>query len=308
MKMGSTRGHRGGEPLGRLQRLHSCRGAAHPKRLRGTAIVKPTVDRFALEEMSKAGIIGIRLPFIGLPALPDITTFEYRALFCRLADLGWHVHPHVDGDDLPKILPTLEASGVKIVVDHLGRPNPRDGIASEGFKALLRSVDKGRTWVKASGGYRLGPASVASSSAKARPYLSVAVEIELHGSFTENLGAGRRVGAHSLSQSIVARYGNWPSWPTNGQSLAHTKRSGAGGAQKLARVQPAGPAGMPCLRRQQRALVRDHRRFAAPCGISTASLRWRRLPQAADGTRVQSQICSEKIISLNTFGCASRAY
>jgi predicted TIM-barrel fold metal-dependent hydrolase len=134
---------------------------AHPKRLRGTAIVKPTVDRFALEAMSKAGIIGIRLPFIGLPALPDITTFEYRALFRRLADLGWHVHPHVDGDDLPKILPTLETSGVKIVVDHLGRPNPRDGVNSDGFKALLRSIDKGRTWVKASGGYRLGPASVA---------------------------------------------------------------------------------------------------------------------------------------------------
>ncbi|MGB7890253.1 MAG: amidohydrolase family protein, partial [Xanthobacteraceae bacterium] len=215
---------------------------AHPKRLRGTAIVKPTVDRFALEEMSRAGIIGIRLPFIGLPALPDITTFEYRALFCRLADLGWHVHPRVDGDDLPKILPTLETSGVKIVVDHLGRPNPRDGINSNGFKASLRSIDKGRTWVKASGGYRLGPASVASSSAKARPYLSVAVEIELHGSFTENLGAGRRVGTHSLSQSIVARYGNWPSWPTNGQSLAHTKRSGAGGAQKLARVSHRGRA------------------------------------------------------------------
>lgn len=41
--------------------------------------------------------------------------------------------------------------------DHLGRPDPRTGINSEGFKALLRSIDKGRTWVKVSGGYRLGP-------------------------------------------------------------------------------------------------------------------------------------------------------
>jgi predicted TIM-barrel fold metal-dependent hydrolase len=133
---------------------------AHPKRLRATAIVKPTIDRFALEAMSKAGFIGIRLPFIGLPQLPDITTFEYRALFRRLADLDWHVHPHVDGDDLPKILPTLEASGVKIVVDHLGRPNPKTGIESEGFKALQRSIEKGRTWVKVSGGYRLGSSSM----------------------------------------------------------------------------------------------------------------------------------------------------
>ena len=130
---------------------------AHPTRLRGTAIVKPTVDRFALEAMSRDGMVGVRLPFIGLPELPDITTSDYRALFRRLADLDWHVHPHVEGENLPKILPTLEASGVKIVVDHLGRPDPRTGIDSEGFKALLRSIDKGRTWVKVSGGYRLGP-------------------------------------------------------------------------------------------------------------------------------------------------------
>jgi predicted TIM-barrel fold metal-dependent hydrolase len=141
---------------------------AHPKRLRATAIVKPTIDRFALEAMSKAGFIGIRLPFIGLPQLPDVTTFEYRALFRRLADLNWHVHPHVNGDDLPKVLPTLEASGVNIVVDHLGRPNEKTGIESEGFKVLLRSIEKGRTWVKMSGGYRLGPSSMETGRALLR--------------------------------------------------------------------------------------------------------------------------------------------
>ncbi|MBM3527205.1 MAG: hydrolase [Alphaproteobacteria bacterium] len=133
---------------------------AHPRRLRGTVILKPTVERYALEAMARDGVCGVRLPFIGLPKLPDIATFEYRAFFRRLADLGWHVHPHVDGDDLRKILPTLEASGVKIVVDHLGRPDPKTGIASDGFKALLRSIDKGRTWVKVSAGYRLGPQAV----------------------------------------------------------------------------------------------------------------------------------------------------
>ena len=132
---------------------------AHPKRLRATAIFRRPMERFELETMGREGFCGIRLPFIGLAQLPDITTFEYRALFRRLADLDWHVHPHVEGNDLPKILPTLEASGVRIVVDHLGRPEPKAGINSEGFKRLLQSIDKGRTWVKLSGGYRLGPQS-----------------------------------------------------------------------------------------------------------------------------------------------------
>ena len=144
-----ARGRRLSEQLAALR--------AHPKRLRGTAIFRRPMERFELEAMGRDGFVGVRLPFIGLPALPDITTFDYRSLFRRLADLDWHVHPHVRGEDLPKILPTLQASGVKIVVDHLGRPDPKSGINSEGFKALLRSIDKGRTWVKLSGGYRLGP-------------------------------------------------------------------------------------------------------------------------------------------------------
>jgi hypothetical protein len=46
-------------------------------------------------------------------------------LFRRLADLDRHVHPHVEGEDLPKIRATLETSGVKTAVDHLGRPDPK---------------------------------------------------------------------------------------------------------------------------------------------------------------------------------------
>jgi len=131
---------------------------AHP-RLRGTVILKPTVERYILEAMSKDGVVGVRLPFISLAELPDITSFDYRRFLRRLADLDWHVHLHVEGEKLPQLLGALEASGVKLVIDHLGRPDPRTGINSEGFKALLRSIDKGRTWVKMSAGYRLGPAA-----------------------------------------------------------------------------------------------------------------------------------------------------
>ena len=113
---------------------------AHRKRLRGTAIFRRPMERYELEAMGRDGFVGIRLPFIGLPQLPDITTFDYRVLFRRLADLDWHVHPHVNGDDLPKILPTLEASGVKIVVDHLGRPDPKSGITKASRRCCARST------------------------------------------------------------------------------------------------------------------------------------------------------------------------
>jgi predicted TIM-barrel fold metal-dependent hydrolase len=129
------------------------------RRLRGTVILKPTVERYTLEAMNRDGVVGVRLPFIGLNEPPDLTTFDYRRFLRRLADLDWHVHLHVEGERLPSLIDAIEASGVKLVIDHLGRPEPRAGINSEGFTAMLRSIERGRTWVKLSAGYRLGPAA-----------------------------------------------------------------------------------------------------------------------------------------------------
>jgi len=127
-------------------------------RWRGTVILDPEkTDRYQLEQMARDGIVGVRLPFISLQALPDLDSWAYRKFLYRLAELDWHVHLHLDGPRIPQVLPLLERSGVKVVIDHIGRPDPVEGIHSEGFKAMVRSVEKGRTWVKLSGAYRLGP-------------------------------------------------------------------------------------------------------------------------------------------------------
>jgi predicted TIM-barrel fold metal-dependent hydrolase len=91
-----------------------------------------------------------------MATLPDLTTWGYRKLLQRLVDLDWHVHLHLDGPRLPQVLPLLEQSRVKIVIDHIGRPDPQTGIDSDGFKAMVRAVEGGRTWVKLSAAYRLG--------------------------------------------------------------------------------------------------------------------------------------------------------
>jgi predicted TIM-barrel fold metal-dependent hydrolase len=125
-------------------------------RLRGTVIVLPSVERYILEMMKKDGIVGVRLPFIGLASTPDLTSFEYRRLLKRIADLDWHVHVHVEGERLPEVMPLLLASGVKIVIDHLGRVARRDCPDGAGFRAMVSAVATGRTWIKASGPHRLG--------------------------------------------------------------------------------------------------------------------------------------------------------
>ena len=129
----------------------------YPRRLRGTIIAQPSIERLVLDQMKRDGIVGVRLPFINLRELPDLDSWDYRKFLRRIADLDWHVHLHVEGPRLPQLLPLLERSGVKIVLDHIGRPDPVEGVDSEGFKAMVRSVELGRTWVKLSAAYRLGP-------------------------------------------------------------------------------------------------------------------------------------------------------
>ena len=125
-------------------------------RLRGTVILTPSVERYILEMMARDGIVGVRLPYVNLAELPDLTAFEYQRLFRRVADLGWHVHLHLDGPRLPQVLPALERAGVRLVIDHFGRPDPKLGVNCPGFKLMLRALENGHTWVKVSAGYRLG--------------------------------------------------------------------------------------------------------------------------------------------------------
>lgn len=125
------------------------------RRLRGTAIVPPTTDRYILDQMRDDGIVGIRLQLARSDGLADFRSDEYRLLFRRARDLGWHVHVAIEGQNLPPVLDALLESGVDIVIDHFGHPDPAAPLDCVGFRAMLAAVDKGHTWVKMSGGFRL---------------------------------------------------------------------------------------------------------------------------------------------------------
>lgn len=133
------------------------------KRLRSTAIVRPTISRRELEAMNDDGFVGIRLQWRNVTDPPDLTGDDYRILLRRIADLGWHVHLNDLGPRLAPTIEILENAGVKLVLDHFGRPDPATGIACPGFQAVLRSLEKGKCWVKLSAGFRLADESAAKT-------------------------------------------------------------------------------------------------------------------------------------------------
>ena len=125
-------------------------------RLRGTVNLDPAqTEMYQMERMAADGVVGVRLQLARRKELPDLTDDAHRLLFRRIRDLNWHVHLAMEAHWIAQVLPALEASGVRVVFDHFGHPDPDKGLECEGFNALLRSIDKGRTWVKLSAAYRL---------------------------------------------------------------------------------------------------------------------------------------------------------
>jgi len=126
---------------------------AHPQRLRGIAVVEPGIGAAALDALGTAGVVGIRLNLIGRE-LCDLRATSWRALIEAVAQRGWQVEVHRQAADLPRLIPALLEAGVKVVVDHFGRPDPALGVDDPGFRYLLSLGGSGRVWVKLSGAYR----------------------------------------------------------------------------------------------------------------------------------------------------------
>lgn len=126
-----------------------------PDQLRGVVVVEPGVNRALLNDMDRLGVVGVRLNLMG-KALPDFRNSAWRAFFSDIADRDWHVELHREVKDLPGLIHQLTPFGLKLVIDHFGRPDANSGVDQPGFCELLELGSKGSIWMKVSGIYRLG--------------------------------------------------------------------------------------------------------------------------------------------------------
>jgi predicted TIM-barrel fold metal-dependent hydrolase len=120
-------------------------------RFKGIAVVENDVSVAELARLKSRGIIGIAFnaPFHGAD--------YYRGtadLVQKLVDLDLLLQLQVEGDQLTSLLPLIEASPVRLLVDHCGRPIVQAGLGQPGFQALLALGRAGRAAVKLSGWYK----------------------------------------------------------------------------------------------------------------------------------------------------------
>lgn len=107
---------------------------------RGVAVVDPTIGDEALQALHDGGIRGIRFNFLKR-LVDDAPKDKFLDVAGRLP-AGWHVVVYFEADILAELRPFLDAIPVPLVIDHMGRPDVRqgpDGVDMQAFRALLDS-------------------------------------------------------------------------------------------------------------------------------------------------------------------------
>lgn len=122
-------------------------------RLKGIALVSPDCTEREIAELSGKGVVGCRINVFtqGLTPLLDPRAPKFLE---RLREAGWFVQIQCEHDQLSEAAPILRKAGVRIMVDHFGRPDIRRGLQQPGFQALLELGKTGNAVVKLSGAFR----------------------------------------------------------------------------------------------------------------------------------------------------------
>jgi predicted TIM-barrel fold metal-dependent hydrolase len=122
-----------------------ARGAG---RYKGIAVVANHATLDELQALKRAGVVGVARN------VTHYTVYYYRdamPLLQKLVALDMFVDIQVEHDQLVPMMPMLADSGVRILVDHCGRPTVDDGLGQPGFRALLELGATRRAFVKLSG-------------------------------------------------------------------------------------------------------------------------------------------------------------
>ena len=117
-------------------------------RFKGVAIVDLDADSAALKQLKGQGVVGVAIN----PTFHGNEYYKHAdSLMRRLADLDMFFNIQIEPEQLLMYVPWIESIPVKVLIDHLGRPDPTAGLDDPAFTAMLRLAKTGRVSVKISG-------------------------------------------------------------------------------------------------------------------------------------------------------------
>jgi len=140
--------------------------AQDPSRLRGVAVVDPSIGEAELSRLHEGGIRAIRLNVKSAPDYAPYASDAWKALYRRIHARGWHVETYVDTGRLPEIAPAFAGTPVAVCFDHFGNPGATHAQADTTFRAVAALAKEREVFAKLSAPYRLGGTNPASLAAR----------------------------------------------------------------------------------------------------------------------------------------------
>jgi predicted TIM-barrel fold metal-dependent hydrolase len=119
---------------------------------RGVAVTDLSTSESEFERLHKAGYRGTRF---NLAASGGTPLDQLSQIAARIKRFGWHLQFFLPAATIAEYSSALERLDVDLVFDHMGYPDPAQGVTQKGFTALLNLLETGKAWVKLAGAYRL---------------------------------------------------------------------------------------------------------------------------------------------------------
>ncbi len=121
---------------------------------RGVAVIDDDTRESTLDEMSRAGVRGIRLNLeTGGVIDPAVARRRFQRAVERVKGRHWHIQIYTRLSVIEAVNDLVMKAGVPVVFDHFGGAQASRGIRQAGFAALLNLVRTGRAYVKMSAPY-----------------------------------------------------------------------------------------------------------------------------------------------------------
>jgi 2-pyrone-4,6-dicarboxylate lactonase len=130
-------------------------------KFRGVARMDDKTPQGELRRLHEGGIRGVRFNLLERPR-GNVKPAVLDRCVEKIADLGWSVDLHIDMKNLIEHEKRIRAMPVPVVIDHIARVKPAQGLNQPGFQLLLELTQLGHVWVKVSGADKICATTVHS--------------------------------------------------------------------------------------------------------------------------------------------------
>lgn len=119
-------------------------------KFRGVGRIDDKTSENELKRLHDGGIRGVRFNLLDRPR-GNVKLDVLDRCIEKVADLGWSLDLHIDMTNLLAQEQRIRACPVPVIIDHIARVKPADGLKQAGFQLLLDLMKLDHVWTKVSG-------------------------------------------------------------------------------------------------------------------------------------------------------------